>query len=259
MIGRLRLTWGSSGCTRSTRMRERRLTPDGTSIEPIVYSATAATFSADGIMAAFAGKQDADPEQSALFVADVSGGPARQLTGWGPGTRNAIFSPTDECDRIRPDGRRGIQPLGHQARWVRRATAMVVDRDDRGAAHRGRRTAPGFCSSAGNDQTAASGSWTSAVRSMARSTWNRAIGSGPGGRQRRDERVKCPVPADEGQSGTAGDAIAAAISRAHASMSGQFRKSPCGSTPFAKGSIRTMRSGNVRGGASGSYLPKKTR
>ena len=75
---------------------QRRLTPDGTSIEPIVYSATAATFSADGIMAAFAGKQDADPEQSALFVADVSGGPARQLTGWGPGTRNAIFSPTDE-------------------------------------------------------------------------------------------------------------------------------------------------------------------
>ena len=75
---------------------QRRLTPDGTSIEPIVFSATAATFSADGSIVAFAGKQDADPEQSALFVADVSGGPARQLTDWGPGTRNAIFSPTDE-------------------------------------------------------------------------------------------------------------------------------------------------------------------
>ena len=67
------------------------------------------------------------------------------------------------------------------------------------------------------------------------------------------------ITSDLGQTGTAGDTIAPAISAAHASMSGQFRKSPCGSTPFAIGSMRTTRSGNDRGGSSGSYRPRKTR
>jgi Tol biopolymer transport system component len=74
----------------------RLINPSETSVQAIIHYGTAASFSPDGAQVAFVGLQTDDPEQSAVFVADVASSTATQLTDWGVGTWSVLWSPTDD-------------------------------------------------------------------------------------------------------------------------------------------------------------------
>jgi Tol biopolymer transport system component len=84
----------------------RQINPSETSVQAIIHYGTAASFSPEGAEVAFVALQTEDPEQSAVFVADVASSTATQLTDWGVGTWSVLWSPTD--DRILID--RGSVP-----------------------------------------------------------------------------------------------------------------------------------------------------
>lgn len=74
----------------------RLINPSETSVQAIIHYGTAASFSPDGAQVAFVALQTDDPEQSAVFVADVASSTATQLTDWGVGTWSVLWSPTDD-------------------------------------------------------------------------------------------------------------------------------------------------------------------
>jgi hypothetical protein len=107
----------------------RQVNPDGTAITGIFDFGPPLSFSPDGRQIAFAARDVAAPDRSAVFVASTAGGKARRITSWTPGTMIASWSPDGASilfDRteaagpvialIRPDG------TGERAIWTSTAS-----------------------------------------------------------------------------------------------------------------------------------------
>ena len=85
----------------------RQVNSDGTAIIGILDFGPPLSFSPDGRQIAFAARDTAAPDRSAVFVASTAGGQARRITSWAPGTMIASWSPDGASilfDRAGPAG-----------------------------------------------------------------------------------------------------------------------------------------------------------
>src|SRR5262245_8712504 len=87
--------------------QSRQLNPPESSVQAIIRYGTAASFSPDGKRVAFVALSTDDPMQSAAFVADLEGGPAKQITDWSARTTSALWSPVGDEIVVDRDGEHG--------------------------------------------------------------------------------------------------------------------------------------------------------
>jgi Tol biopolymer transport system component len=103
----------------------RQLNPPGSSVQAIIRHGTAASFAPDGKHVAFVALQTEDPGRSAVFVVDVAGDTAQQITDWVPGSTSALWSPSGDwilVDHEGEDGRifglRSPDRMNERALWT---------------------------------------------------------------------------------------------------------------------------------------------
>ena len=69
----------------------RQVNPDGTAIIGIADFGPTLSFSPDGRLIAFAARDTAVPDRSAIFVASTAGGKARRITDLGVGNHDRVL------------------------------------------------------------------------------------------------------------------------------------------------------------------------